>query len=85
MATFLLVCSLQFGAAHRSEAVHPFRDRLIGRTSAFEAEYPGSSPGPGTTFLQISFFQLAHQVVARPHAERHDRQRRILAWIGHKS
>src|SRR6266851_3526815 len=26
-----------------------FRDRLIGRTSAFGAEYPGSSPGPGTT------------------------------------
>ena len=29
----------------------PFRDRLIGRTSAFGAEYPGSSPGPGTNFL----------------------------------
>ena len=28
----------------------PFRDRLIGRTSAFGAEYPGSSPGPGTIF-----------------------------------
>jgi hypothetical protein len=28
-----------------------FRDRLIGRTSAFGAEYPGSSPGPGTRIL----------------------------------
>src|SRR3977135_3352040 len=27
---------------------YQFRDRLIGRTSAFGAEYPGSSPGPGT-------------------------------------
>ena len=28
-----------------------FRDRLIGRTSAFEAEYRGSSPRPGTNFF----------------------------------
>ena len=28
-----------------------FRDRLIGRTSAFEAEYRGSSPRPGTKFF----------------------------------
>src|SRR5260370_1622101 len=27
-----------------------FRDRLIGRTSAFGAEYRGSSPRPGTKF-----------------------------------
>src|SRR5229473_1885515 len=28
-----------------------FRDRLIGRTSAFGAEYRGSSPRPGTKFI----------------------------------
>ena len=30
-----------------------FRDRLIGRTSAFEAEYRGSSPRPGTRFFCV--------------------------------
>ena len=38
-----------------------FRDRLIGRTSAFGAEYPGSSPGPGTNsiaFHPLPVFQL---------------------------
>src|SRR5229473_5656464 len=33
----------------------PFRDRLIGRTSAFGAEYPGSSPGPGTKFCHMPY------------------------------
>ena len=33
-----------------------FRDRLIGRTSAFGAEYPGSSPGPGTKLPCVRFF-----------------------------
>src|SRR5882762_4580077 len=31
---------------------YQFRDRLIGRTSAFGAEYPGSSPGPGTNLFR---------------------------------
>src|SRR5438034_6614791 len=31
-----------------------FRDRLIGRTSAFGAEYRGSSPRPGTRFLRTN-------------------------------
>ena len=30
-----------------------FRDRLIGRTSAFGAEYRGSSPRPGTRFPSL--------------------------------
>src|SRR5437868_13636706 len=35
-----------------------FRDRLIGRTSAFGAEYPGSSPGPGTSSIFVNFSAL---------------------------
>ena len=33
---------------------HRFRDRLIGRTSAFGAEYPGSSPGPGANAFPLT-------------------------------
>src|SRR5467141_1612897 len=43
---------------------YQFRDRLIGRTSAFGAEYPGSSPGPGTNLFrrlhQRTFASLLH-------------------------
>src|ERR1051326_2396571 len=42
-----------------------FRDRLIGRTSAFGAEYPGSSPGPGTN-LPIHITQSSEPASKMP-------------------
>jgi hypothetical protein len=57
-----------------------FRDRLIGRTSAFEAEYPGSSPGPGTILSAT-----ANSTVSLFRSIRHPRKLQIEIGLCHAS
>src|SRR5262245_13663751 len=44
-----------------------------------------TSRRPSPTPLDLPAFHLAHQVVAGAHAQRHDRQRRVLAGIGREA
>jgi hypothetical protein len=56
-----------------------FRDRLIGRTSAFGAEYRGSSPRPGTKIPSapiLCFGMKSHfAIVQQDNTDQRDTQR----------